>query len=69
MPPDAPCEGAKIVSFTMGLRLRHFGRMMPLLVAMNLPFRGSPFSSGRLLFGGHDLLERLFEDEFDRGEI
>jgi len=31
--------------------------------------RGGPFAGGRLLLWDHSLLERLFEDEFDRGEI
>ena len=63
----APCEGAETIFSTMGLRLRTLGETMPPEVAIVLPLEVVPSSSGRLLFRGHDLLERPIEDGFGRG--
>jgi len=47
----APYEGAETVSFTMGLRLRPLGEMMPPAVAMGLPLEVVMLLVVRCFFG------------------
>jgi len=66
MSQAAPCEGAETVSSM--IRLRSLGKTIPPAVVMDLPLDVS-LRRCSTAFRGHGSLERLFVDEFDRGEI
>ena len=51
------------------LRLRPLEETMPLSGGNEFALKSGPFTGGLLLLWSHGSLERLFEDEFGKGDI